>query len=596
MPDEPVYNFYTDDGEASLTYPEYLSEKLLRGRINNRKAFARFIMGREIFCFAKSEIRDNKSIRDTFMGAQVEFKKCPIRWFDPSGPGARGFLNDTTSEIKALIGANQTGKTATGVIDDILDIVPCDPKWEIFTQYGVSWRPWRGDDRPIILATLNYTWKHVNSINWPRLKQWIPVEFLPEKMAEKHSINWERQLSAPLTCGSEVFFGAYGQDAEMYEGFVWTTVHCDEQGVEAHFDGADQRVSTQGCTPEHKFTLTPHVVEGRPDTGAGSWLYEMFEEGQNKGKTINKYKLSLNDVPDWIMPETKKEEKKQSWIIQPRKQGNWKRYREGCSRVYGEWHVSGGLVYDEWVREVHCIDPFKIPNEWTLYRGIDFGTRHPFVCIWIAVSPDQDIYLFDELYSVEKTMEENALLVIEKSGNSRRKVESDQDANGRQFDCFEEIQNNMRFERTVMDPKSFATPDRLFARKTIGDMMKMFGLPVRAAPTHTAAQRIPLIKPYLEIDYSLKHPFTGKMGKPRVFVFNTLKHFVREIERRKWDQPRFSRTSEKLKDTPEKKNDDTQNAWEYAMLIPPRYLPPTERFVEEEQEAKRGARNARTGY
>jgi len=41
--------------------------------------------------------------------------------------------------------------------------------------------------------------------------------------------------------------------------------------------------------------------------------------------------------------------------------------------------------------------------DWKFYRSIDFGLRNPFVCLWIAVSPQGIVHIFDELYQTGLT-------------------------------------------------------------------------------------------------------------------------------------------------------------------------------------------------
>lgn len=43
-------------------------------------------------------------------------------------------------------------------------------------------------------------------------------------------------------------------------------------------------------------------------------------------------------------------------------------------------------------RWTHVIEPFEIPNYWTIYRSFDFGYRHPFSMGYWAVDPDDVVY------------------------------------------------------------------------------------------------------------------------------------------------------------------------------------------------------------
>lgn len=69
---------------------------------------------------------------------------------------------------------------------------------------------------------------------------------------------------------------------------------------------------------------------------------------------------------------------------------------------HGKWVGSEGVVYEEWDRSVHLIDPFDVPEEWPKYRVIDFGFVNPFVTQWAAQDPEGRLYLYRELYGTQR--------------------------------------------------------------------------------------------------------------------------------------------------------------------------------------------------
>lgn len=70
------------------------------------------------------------------------------------------------------------------------------------------------------------------------------------------------------------------------------------------------------------------------------------------------------------------------------------RYQRG---FLGEWAMAEGLVFDEFDPEVHVIDVLPAGYEhWPVYAAIDFGYDHPFVCLWVARSPDNKLYVIRE--------------------------------------------------------------------------------------------------------------------------------------------------------------------------------------------------------
>lgn len=77
----------------------------------------------------------------------------------------------------------------------------------------------------------------------------------------------------------------------------------------------------------------------------------------------------------------------------------------------GDWNVYEGQVFEEFVNDpdhyedrefTHVINPFDIPDSWTIYRSFDFGYAKPFSCGWWAVDYDGRLYRILELYGCVK--------------------------------------------------------------------------------------------------------------------------------------------------------------------------------------------------
>lgn len=73
----------------------------------------------------------------------------------------------------------------------------------------------------------------------------------------------------------------------------------------------------------------------------------------------------------------------------------------------GDWNVFEGQFFEEFRddpghyadrRYTHVIEPFAIPESWTVCRSFDWGYNKPFSCGWWAVDPDGTVYRILELY------------------------------------------------------------------------------------------------------------------------------------------------------------------------------------------------------
>ena len=99
---------------------------------------------------------------------------------------------------------------------------------------------------------------------------------------------------------------------------------------------------------------------------------------------------------------------------------------------FGRWVAAEGVVYEEFDRAVHVIEPFPIPSDWRRIRAVDFGYTNPFVCQWWAIDPDGRAYLYRELYRAGRIVEDHARAITRLSaGESIEATVADHDAEDR---------------------------------------------------------------------------------------------------------------------------------------------------------------------
>lgn len=83
----------------------------------------------------------------------------------------------------------------------------------------------------------------------------------------------------------------------------------------------------------------------------------------------------------------------------------------------GEWGVEGAVYFEEFERSVHVVDPFQIPEHWTIYRTLDYGLD-ALACLYIALSPDDVAYVIGEVYAPGLKISDAAQAII--AGEPRR--------------------------------------------------------------------------------------------------------------------------------------------------------------------------------
>lgn len=65
--------------------------------------------------------------------------------------------------------------------------------------------------------------------------------------------------------------------------------------------------------------------------------------------------------------------------------------------ILGKWGAFGGKRFKCWNPEIHLVDPFPIPPEWTVIEGIDYGWAHYLVYLVVALDPFNRLYVFGEI-------------------------------------------------------------------------------------------------------------------------------------------------------------------------------------------------------
>lgn len=93
---------------------------------------------------------------------------------------------------------------------------------------------------------------------------------------------------------------------------------------------------------------------------------------------------------------------------------------------HGDWDVAEGMAFGEWRDELHVCAPFRIPDHWARWRGLDYGYAAPSCCLWFARSDTPAwsggpprIYVYREFYQREMTAQDQALWIHSHSAGER---------------------------------------------------------------------------------------------------------------------------------------------------------------------------------
>lgn len=90
--------------------------------------------------------------------------------------------------------------------------------------------------------------------------------------------------------------------------------------------------------------------------------------------------------------------------------------------LVGDWRDSEGVIFEEWDEDVHVIDRFDIPSDWTRVESTDFGYEHALVTLSAAVDPDGTVYIYRELHETHRLVEDVARETLAFRDDERRVV------------------------------------------------------------------------------------------------------------------------------------------------------------------------------
>ena len=64
----------------------------------------------------------------------------------------------------------------------------------------------------------------------------------------------------------------------------------------------------------------------------------------------------------------------------------------------GDWDIKEGAAFTEFDRNIHIVEPYRIPNNWVKFRACDYGYGSMSGVLWFAVSPAEQLIVYRELY------------------------------------------------------------------------------------------------------------------------------------------------------------------------------------------------------
>jgi len=79
----------------------------------------------------------------------------------------------------------------------------------------------------------------------------------------------------------------------------------------------------------------------------------------------------------------------------------------------GNWDVNEGAAFPEFNRNIHVVDDFQIPASWAKFRACDYGYGSYTGVLWFAVSPEEQLVVYREMYCSKVTATDLADMILD---------------------------------------------------------------------------------------------------------------------------------------------------------------------------------------
>ncbi len=310
--------------------------------------------------------------------------------------------------------------------------------------------------------------------------------------------------------GSTINFGYCNTDSDLgqYQGAQHDVWFADEAGQfqEKWLQYIDTCVrGVNGYPKRTYYTLNP----GGPSHGYFKRLFvdKRYEDGEDpEDYAFVQALVTDNHALMEMQPEYMKSLEK----LPPKIREAW---------LYGRWDVYEGQFFEDFVDRpehyqdrqwTHVIDPFEIPENWTIYRSFDWGYAKPFSCGWWAVSPDGVLYRILELYGCTKEPNTGVKWTPPK--------------------VFEEIARIEREHRWLKDKQIIGIADPAIWNAEYGESIAETAAKYRVYFSPGDHQRLP---GWMQVHYRLAF---DDNGLPMMYIFSNCKAFIRTIPTLQYDE------------------------------------------------------------
>ena len=432
--------------------------------------------------------------------------------YDPVSAGTKAF-HYSQAKTRAIFGGNRGGKTTAAIVDGIWIALGIHPVWSEIYKPPVRIR----------IVTTDFD-NGVRKVIVPKIREWLPKERI--------KVNYtERNRCFTLDNGSFIEIMSNDQEVSKFGGTsrqltifdeppkkeIWT--ECQMRHIDVN--GASVLVMTPPIAGEgsgDEYWACEEIYEKDGENGIKCFFTSTYENGHLDKAVIDRIAANLSD------------EEKQA-------------------KLYGKFVSMSGTVYKEFDELIHVCDDFDIheyeketdnkPGRvWTRYAGMDPHPNAPFSQVYLAASPADNLYVYDEIYEIPQAIPLLAKIV-------------------RQHDGKDKI--NMR----LADKRMGNSESKIFNQKSIIQQFADEGIYYQDANDSFNDS-------YFSIKDALRlHKCTDGSMRPRLRIMRKCKNLIYQLKHYHWESSAANKEKRQL---PKKKDDHLVNGLQFIMNCGPRYI------------------------
>lgn len=362
------------------------------------------------------------------------------------------------------------------------------------------------------------TYRQNKNIHWRDFKKEIPKEWITKTN--------ESELSVTLKNGSIIELKG-AENPDSLRGVKLRGLVVDEVASIKNWDWLWHEVLRPTLTDYEAPALFISTPKGF------NHFHDLFNMGQGDDEMYKSWRFTSYDNP--YIPKEELDQAKLELTD------------DAFAQEYmADFRKHTGLIYKDFDRELHVIEPFYVPEDWQVFRGIDFGSRNPTACVWGAVDNDNNVFITHEHYSSGETIDYHAGQ-INAAPLSGRVSSTYGDPSGVQW--MKEF--GLRGVHITPANKQTGTSSLNWVGYGIEKVSEL----LKPRLGHT------VVIPKLDTEDKVK------VNAPSLFVFSTCTNLVTEFETYRWKEKATTQAQDLNEpETPEKANDHLLDALRYLVV------------------------------